>query len=400
MSLNFKRTIAAAAAIICTVSMCGCMDSGYVGTIDGIQIRNGVYLTSLLSAYGEAYSTVTDAKEDAGDTTEIEDLFAENIDGQSSVEWIKEYALDDIKSFIAVQRLFEEKGLSLSSEDTADINDRINTLWNESDFYSQYVYGTDTMGEYYESIGIGKDSMKEVEIFTSMEEKLFLSIYDENGDKAVTQEEIDAFLTENYANVKYIELPFEDKRGVNLKEETEIQAVRDKAQSYVDRLNDGESFIEIQYEFDLETAQNEAEVKADDAYSSEVAAENPDKDAYIQAAIDAVTVDKYANVEDLEKFISKDSSSLAEDLTEFVWNTAADGKAVLFENEESVFVVVKDDVTKKQTWIENNKSNILNEIKGEEFDAYLEETASGYTVNFDDYLVNTKYSPDKIKGIN
>lgn len=400
MSLNFKRKIAAAVAIICTVSMCGCMDSGYVGTVDGVQIRNGVYLTSLLSAYGEGYTAVSDAREEAGDTTEIENLFAENIDGQNSVEWIKEEALSKVKTQIAVKRLFDEKGLSLSSEDTADINDRINTLWNESDFYSQYVYGTDTMGEYYESIGVGKDSMREMETYTTMEEKLFLSIYDENGDKAVTQAEIDAFLTENYANVKYIELPFEDKRGVNLKEETEIQAVKDKAQSYVDRLNDGESFIEIQYEFDLEKARNEAEIDAEDNYTEEVKAENPDVDAYIQEAIDAVTVDKHTNAEELEKFISKESSNLAEDLTEFVWNTAADGKAVIFENEESVFVVVRDDVTKKQTWIENNKSNILDEIKGEEFDAYLEETASGYTVNFDDYLVNTKYSPDKIKGIN
>ena len=37
MSFNFKRTIAAAATIFCTVSMCGCMDSGYIGTVDGIQ---------------------------------------------------------------------------------------------------------------------------------------------------------------------------------------------------------------------------------------------------------------------------------------------------------------------------------------------------------------------------
>ncbi len=400
MSINFKRTIAAAAAVICTVSMCGCMDSGYIGTVDGVQIRNGVYLSGLLSAYGEGYSSVTEAKEEAGDTTEIEDLFAETIDGQNPVEWIKEHAQTEVKTYIAVKRLFDEKGLSLTSEDTSDINDRINTLWNESDFYSQYIYGTDTMGEYYDSIGIGKDSMREIETYTVMEEKLFVSMYGEGGDKAVSDTEINTFLTENYANVKFIELPFEDKRGVNLTEEADIQAVKDKAQTYADRLNGGESFIDIQYDYELEKARNDAEVKADDNYSSEVAAENPDKDAYIQAAVDAVTVDKYTNVEDLEKFISKDSSSLAEDLTEFVWNTAADGKAVLFENEESVFVVVKDDVTKKQTWIEDNNSNILNEIKGEEFDAFLEEKASGYSADFDDYLINTKYAPDKIKGIN
>lgn len=38
MSHNYRRFIAASCAIVCAASMTGCSDSGYIGTINGMQI--------------------------------------------------------------------------------------------------------------------------------------------------------------------------------------------------------------------------------------------------------------------------------------------------------------------------------------------------------------------------
>ena len=126
-----------------------------------------------------------------------------------------------------------------------------------------------------------------------------------------------------------------------------------------------------------------------------------DYDKYVQDKIDAATAEKKESAEDCEQYIRKDSSSLNEKLTEYVWNTAADGKATLFENEEEncVYVVVRDDVTTMKTWLETQNEGILHGIKDDAFDELLKSTYDSYSVELNDYLVNTKYAPEKLRGI-
>lgn len=401
MAFSFKKTAAAAMALACTASMCGCMDSGYIGTVDGIQIRNGVYLSCLLTAYNSGYTEVTETRSEAGDTSEVSDLFAETIDGKDAKEWVKEEAFSQLRRYAAVRHLFEEMGLSLTDEDTKEVNDYVNSLWDTEDFYAQYIYGTNTMGEYYDSIGIGKDSMKEIQTFGSMEEKIFHELYEGDAETAVSEEEFNTYIKENYANVKVLEVPYDNYEGLNLQDEAEIQAVKDKANGFAERLNSGESFIEIQYEMDLYNAQNEARVEAEDALETGTAETPEDVDAYIQEAVDAVTVEKKETIEELEQTLNKESDSSGYDmlLTEFIWNLPDDGKAYVYEDEYSSYVVVRDDITTKEAWKEENEHSVHHTLRDEEFEAYLDEAAAAYTVEFDDYLVNTKYAPDKIRGI-
>lgn len=399
MAFNFKRTAAAATAIVCTAAMCGCMDTGKIGTVDGVEIRNGVYLYFLLNSYNEGYTEVADVKAEAGDTSEVADLFKETIDGKEANAWMKEKALESVKRYVAVQRLFEEKGLTLSADEKNAKIAEINSTWDTEDMYAQYIYGFDTMGEYYESIGIGKESMKELQLNSMMEEKVFLAYYDTDGEKAVSAEDINAYLKENYASIKYIEMPFENANGIDLTDEVEIQAVKDTAQSYVDRLNGGESFIDVKYDNDLKTAQEKAAAEADLDYAEETG-EAVDYDSYIQAAVDAVTVEKAATEDELSTVISKESSSLDEEFTEYIWTLAEDGTATLFTTDAAAYVVLREDITANETWKTDNKSVVLDAMKGEEFEQLLLDTGAGYNADLDSYLVDNKYSPDKIKGTN
>ncbi|MGN0650804.1 MAG: hypothetical protein ACI4KM_10235 [Oscillospiraceae bacterium] len=403
MSFNFKKTAAAGAAIILAASMCGCADTGYIGTVNGVKYRTGVYLSALLTAAGTAQTEVSEVRKEAGDTSEISDIFVETIDGKNAIDWIKEEALASLKRSAAADKLFADNGLELSADEIKGINDEINSMWNDENFYAQYIYGVDTMGEYYDSIGIGKESLRDIYTNNAKQENLFMHFYDTDGEKAVSEDEINKQLTDTRACVKYIELPFEDKYGIDLKEEAEIQSVKDKAADYASRLNSGTDFIEIQYEHDLAAAQNEAAVKAENEYaelSETEGAEVPaDYDKYIQDAIDAATATKHESADELDVVISKSGSSLSEELTDFIWSISADGKAVTFETDSAAYVVVREDITAKTSWKEQNRTSILHEIKQDEFKEILDSEGNGLEVSLDSYLVDTKYAPNKIKGI-
>ncbi len=402
MAFGYKKIIAAAVAAVCAVSMAGCADSGYIGTVDGMEIRNGIYLWCMQTAYGDAHTEVSEVKSEAGDTSEISDLFVETVDGKPALDWIKENTVTELRRYVAINRLFEENGLTLTGEENADIQNYVNGIWDNEDWYAQYIYGTKTMGEYYESIGMGVDTVRDVYTSNKKEAKLLEALYSEGGAKAVPADELNSYLTENYANVKYIEIPFTDMYGIALTLEDEIAAVVDKAQGYVDRLNGGESFIEVRYEYDLEVAQNEAMADREAAFEA-ATFENPSDDEWNAAMEEAkanATAEKAETVEELETAVNKDSSSLDVELTEFIWNLEADGKAYLLETEKAAYVVIRDDITTKDGWKNENMATILDEMVGDDFDAYLAEVGAAYTVELDDYMVNTKYSPDTYKAFN
>lgn len=399
MAFSYKKITAAAVAAVCAVSMAGCVDTGYIGTVDGMDIRNGIYLWCMQTAYGDAHTEVSEVKSEAGDTSEISNLFEETVDGKPANDWIKENTVAELRRYVAVNRLFEENGLALTAEENADIQDYVNGIWDNEDWYAQYIYGTNTMGEYYDSIGMGVDTVRDVYTTNKKEAKLLEALYSEGGAKAVPAEELNSYLTENYANVKYIELPFTDMYGIALQLEDEITAVVDKAQGYVDRLNGGESFIEVRYEYDLEVAQNEAMADREAAFEA-ATFENPSDaewDAAMEEAKANATADKAESVEELEVAVNKDSSTLDVELTEFIWNLDADGKAYLLETENAAYVVIREDITTKDGWKSDNMATILDEMVGDDFDAYLAEVGAAYTVELDDYMVNNKYSPDSYK---
>ena len=407
MSFNFKRSAAAAAAIICTASMCACsVDNGYIMKIDGTDIRTGIYLSYMMSAYDNSISEISDAKEDMGDTSEVGDVFTQSIGGKESNEWIKEETLKLVKRHIAIDRLFESKNLSLTNEEIDKIGDAINETWSTDSinyfgytFSVQQLYGTDTMGEYYESIGIGKDSQKELDINNLKMEKLFLSFYDKDGETPVSEDEINTYIKDNFANVKVIELPYDDKYGLDLDKEEDIQAVKDKAQGYLERLQNGESWIDVQYEHDLEVAKNEAAVDAEFNFDKETSEVPEDMDAYIQAAVDKVTLEKADNIEDLETVISKDSSAYDEAMTEFIWALADDGKPTTYEAKDRIYIIARDDITTKEIWKADNNISILNELRTEDFDEMIDALAENYSVDKNDDLINNKYAPNKYKPL-
>lgn len=405
MKFGFKRAAAGALALAVTASLCGC-DKGYLMTVDGMSIRNGVYLSFQQTSYTSASSKIQEEKKEDGSSDSSEssesaelDVFAETVEGKPASDWIKEETMKQVRKFVAVQRMCAENGISLSEDETAEMDRELQSTWDEENFYVQYMFGCDSMGEYYSSLGIGLDSLKEIKHVNALSDKLFLHFYGADGVYPVTDAEINEYLTDNYAAVKMLTLSFADFAAESTATDEEKQTVRDKADGYADRLNGGESFIDVKYGFDLEAAQTKAKKEAESSYD-EHTADGLSKDEYVKKAVEAATAEKAEKPEDADQFISKENSTLDEKLTEHIWNAAADGKATVFEGSSAVYVVVREDVTAKESWKAEHDEEHRKAVKSGEYDAMVELTYQNYAVEQDGYLVDKKYDPEKVYNRN
>lgn len=401
MRTFLKKVAAAALAVVLAASLCGC-DKGYIMTVDGMDIRNGVYLSYLSNAYSMALTAYKDQNADDDDDTPADSMASEKItiteetiDGKNGSQWIKDETIKLIRQFVATQRKCAELGIALTDDETKEINSDITELWENGGDYFQYLYGYPSMGEYYESRGIGQESMREILRVNKLKEKLFLYYYGEDGEFEVSQSEIDEYLKENYAVAKLLYFGYTDASGKKLEEDDEKKEVKDKAQGYVDRINSGDAPIDVFYDYDLAKAKESAEAKAEKEYDKDNE-EGLTKEEWIDKQVEAADIKKAESADDLDSFISKESSNLDEKLTEYIFNASIDGKATLFETDGGVYLVIKDDVTKKTTWKEKNNLAHLNAIKGDDFTNMLDLFGQNYEVVADESLVNKKYGPETL----
>lgn len=408
MRTSLKRAAAAVLAVVLATSLCGC-DRGSLMTVDGMEIRNGVYISLMQSAYNNAETELKEQQEtsditsdtSAGETSSTESkesvpITKEEIDGKSGSQWIKDETMKAVRRFVAVQRKCDELGIALSETEMNELNTNVNGVWDNANDYVKYIYGYETLGEYYESQGIGKESYKEIQRVSELQSKLFMHYYDKGGELEVKESEINDYLKENYASVKLLNIAYTDASGKTLEKDEDKKAMKDKAQALVDRLNKGDDPVDVFYDYNLEKAEESAKAKAETDYKED----NEDKltkEEWIKKQVEAAGIKKAESADDLDQFISKESSSLNDEkLTEYIFNAKSDGKATLFEAEKAVYVVVKEDIAKKTKWKEDNNERILTLIKNDDFKSMVDLFGQNYEVVADENLVNKKYGPERL----
>lgn len=398
MKKCIKRIAAAVLAVVLAASLCGC-DKGYIMTVDGIEIRNGIYLTYLSSAYSMAESEFqkqqSETSEVQADNLVTKPVTEEQIGGKSGSEWIKDETLKAVRRFVAIQRKCAELDIKLTDSELAEVYAEVTEMWEDSNEYVQYYYGFPSVGEYYEDQGIAIESMKEVYRVNELQDKLFLYYYGKGGEFEITDSEIDEYLKENYASFKLKSTAYTDASGKTLETDEDKKAVVDKMKEYADRINNGEKVVDVFYDYDLNKAEEAAKAKAETDYKED----NEDKltkEEWIKKQVEAAGIKKAESDEELDRVISKESSGYEEKLTEFIFNASDDGKAAVYEAENTVYIIVREDITKKDKWKEDNDISVRGSMKFDEFREMLDLFGQNYEVVADSSLVNRKYSPEKL----
>lgn len=406
MKTTFKKIAAAVSALVLAGSLCGCSDDGYIMTVDGMKIRNGIYLTFQQNSFESATNRLdeTDSLVSDGDSDEKYNIFDKSIDGKSFADWVKEDTRKGVLRFVGIQRQCEKFGITLSDEEMAKVHSEVQENWDYQDFYVKWIYGYDTMGAYYESMGISFDSLKEIGVVNALNEKLFLHYYGEGGELAVPDSEIDAYIDENYAGYRMITLSYKDINGNSLSGDA-FNALFDDAEEYARRLNNGEKFVDVYYDYDLKANKESARLQAEETYMEMLEAGLVDDDGktvdglteeqFIEKAVESATATKRESDSAFDSVISVNTSGLEEELSDYIFDLPNDKKASVFEGENAVYVVVKLPMSDVKGFREDTLTTILFALKGDSFDSMMDLICQNYKIEQNDYLVDKKYSPEK-----
>lgn len=401
MNLNFKRLAAALSAAVIALSLSGCIDNGSLMTVDGSEIRNGVYINYLLSATSSAQTKVDEensAAETESETDEETDFWSSTVEGKDVSEWIKDNTLKSVRGHIGVQRLCEQFGIELTDEEITEINTQSNETWEGTDLYTQYVYGFATTGDLYEARGISLESYREIIRVAMLRNKLFLYYYGDEGEFAVPEDEYDEYVNENYAAVRVMQLSYTDYMGNELTDDEEIQAVKDTAKDYAERFNGGEEYELVRYDYELAKAQDSARQSAMDSFSEENA-DGLSPDEYIENAAAAATYTVPDDADYYNELVSKSSSDYSDDVTNYIFTLSRNvNKAYVYEDEKASYVVVRMEMSSLEGWEDSYHETVIQQMRGDEFNDLLERESAGYNIRQNDYLVNKKYTPKKVSN--
>lgn len=304
-----KITAALTAALLCTASLTACSDTSYVMTVGDSKINAGIYIYNELT---EMSYQMTMMYYQNGIT---KDYFNQKVDGKAFDEYLSDYALTATKEYAAVVDKFNELGLTLSDEDIKSINDSISSTW-------------DSQGEFYESEGISKESVKLALKGSKMREELFDYYYAEGGEEAVSDDEMVKYLDDNYLRYKSISF-------------AKTKASTDSSSSATDSSTDSADAAneEAKAERDefLEKAQGVSFDDFDsiiDEYNDYVASKNA-TDSSSATDSDSSASDSSTTSDDTSSVAESDTSSTASDDTSSVSDSTADSSTAASDTDSS-----------------------------------------------------------------
>ncbi|MCH5349471.1 MAG: hypothetical protein J1E40_09120 [Oscillospiraceae bacterium] len=357
MSFNFKKaaalTVAAAAAL--SLTACG-KDTSWGATIDDRTLRAGIMIYYQSSAVSEAYSYRTD-----GDTTtSVLDLIIEE---QPARNWINAQVEEDMREYAAVESKFDELGIVFENNEVERTSLIVDQWW-------------EYLGDYYEDLGVSKQSYYDVAMNSTKRSAIFDHFYGENGEMAVSDDEVKDYLKENYARIKYIQMDLKDGEGNILKTDGKAE-IKKMAEGYIERAKAGESFEAISDEYDdyyssLTITENENEESTDTSGDN-----NPLSNPIVVEPEGAETSDTTGEESDVPNYgiiISKDSVAPSSAVIEKAFEMANDEYAIV-EEYEVYYLVYKMDLFADEDYFENNRNSVVHTLKDDEFN----DTISGWT---------------------
>ena len=378
MSFLKKSTaFIAAAAMALSMSSCG-KDTTWGAEIDGEQLRAGIMIYFQSSAVSEAMaympSTDTTAAADGETTTTAESVSVLDItiEDKPAREWINDKAVQSMREYAAVEKKFDELGLAFENKEEDRLNIVVDQMW-------------DYFGEYYEELGVSKQSYHDVGLNSEKRTAIFNYYYGEGGEKAVPDDEVISYLSENNARVKYLTMPLKDGEGNLLKSEGKAE-LKTMVEGYIDRLEaSSATFEEIEKEYN---DYYDALVKA----ATETTEENADTAEQPETEEDTAAAEpNYGTV------ISKDTTYISSKIVEQAFSGESGSAYTLIEDDDNevYYLVQVMGLFDDPDYLENNRESVLHTLKDEEFSAEVESWTEGQNVVVNQDSID-RYKLDKI----
>ena len=339
-----KKTAASAMALLLAGSLGACSiggDTTWVAKFGDQTVPAGVYLIQMVEGY---YGLL--------DESGVEDdaLLKTQFDGQSGSQKVSDNARAALNAYIAVEEKFDELGLT--PEPLA-----FEAIPQNAEMYWQYV------GQVYERNGVSIDSYTKTLENTTKKSQVFNAIYGEGGSQEVPESEIRAKFETDYAKIIVIPLSFSGSEDEETKKEAD-QNTRDTINGYKQRADAGEDMEDLVYEA-RKQATGDEDLEKPEAGSSYT-------------------------------FVNRNNSQYGQPVTDAIF-AAANGVPTVFEDENSIFLFTRYDITENENDFTSRKASILAEMKSQEFDALIAEWATALSDVTYNEAAFKRYSAEKLK---
>lgn len=422
-----KKFLSGIIAASMLVACAGCQtgkSTAYALTIDGYQVKAGVYIYYSYSALQEAISKAQNDNEDL-DTSDESALKKTKIEGKDFMEWVEDKATSNCAEHVAVIGKFDEMELEISEEDLENVENYVESAFAEDD-------------NTFEENGIGEESFEEILMNTYKSEAVFNAIFGEDGTENVQESEIKDYYIENNARVKYIGLDLHDAEGNDL-DDAGIKEIENMADDFLERAKSAGStddmlaeFDKMQTEYDEFVADEAAEANEEETTeeTTEEATEEPteetlsndedtaddenDETVETDVASDedeetttTTTTNPYAN-ETIVTVVTTNEGTAEEDVTynpsktfyDWVYNDAKTNTPEIIKDDDTIYVAVRLDITERMTdddlWTETAVESVRFKMFSEDFQNVLDEWVEQCTIERNEKAYK-RYDPFEFK---
>lgn len=332
-----KRVVASLLAAVLVLSAAACNQVGsWAMKQNDFEVPVGAYIMYVYNSYVQAASLVEDTSASP---------LGQKVEDTDATQWITNEALNAGAQMIAIHNLCQSANITLTEQETSNIQSSVNNNW-------------DTNGDVFTAMGVSKDSLIKMSENTALMQKLFTSIYGEGGSKAVATADIEQYYFDHYTTFKYIAVSLTDSSGNDFSQEDKDKT-KENLQKYLDSYLEGKTFSEVTQDYN---------------------ADHPN-----------ATVTGREVVTDLE------SASYSEEITKAL-NDLSAGEGTIVTSGKYMYLLFKYDISKETSYLDENKDSILYAMKGEEYEAMIEEEAKKITYEKNDGAIS-KYSPSWLEGV-
>ncbi len=361
-----KRLFAILLTVAMIATVVGCHPKDEVAvTIGDFEFTSAYYMCALMAADSQAKTKVDEAKaaeeeskkeetEEKEETAEEIDYYAEKIDGKDYVTFVEDKAIENLKKIAAYKTLCKENKLELDEETESSVSSYTDYYW------SSYGYGM-----YYEPNGVGKNTYANYMRDSYYSSLYFDHLYAKDGKKEIAENDVKTKINDNFIIANMLTASFSEM------EEAQVKETQEKFKAYETELKEGKrTFLEIYNEYNDVKEETKEETKEEDSKESKPKDEN----ASILGAKDTTYESEY--YEEIKKL--------------------ATGEVKLIEKEDSILLVVKQDLTADDYYYETLDSEARHLIKDDEFDKEILEFTKTLKADIDKYAVG-QFKVKKIK---
>lgn len=347
---RFHRLAAAAAALALTAAMTSCnTDTSWTyRTDDGAyEVTSGMYVGMSISAYNEGY-----ASEGVDSSTP---LYDQQIESKEALDWVTTRVDQLCRQYLAIEKKYDEYGLSFDEDRQAYIDSYINYYWS-------YV------SQSYEPQGCAEKSYRQIVTNSFKQSQLFLTLYGEGGEREVPAEELREIFDEQYAHANLIQVDASDDEG-NALTGDELDAKLEEAEKMVTELKDGANFETVKTDYAASQKEDSEEEGSSEAAEDE---EETDTSFYMLA----------------------DNTYYPEGLTTAIFAADAGSYGKYNDGEGTIYVWAK--LANDDEGFETYRDTILQNEKWEEYETLIQDWTNGTSIVTNDPAIK-KHSPKNLE---